>query len=1268
MELANLYWRRRISVPGLFVSIHCLPMKTLAFFFHLLCLASWAVAAPPVTSGLKLQFDSANIDSTGNTTLLDGQTVTTWKDLSGNGFHLDTLKGTPTYIQPGPGFGGLPVVAFQPTDFNGADHLSRAAAPITAYPFTVFAVVRSNTTRNAVIFSFVDATSSEKTAGIRFVSEGGAPGRISLFRRNPTWTETPSPTAFNDNQLHVVTARFFSATLARLYVDGVLVNSSTTSVTLPVFNRFDMGNNGRNNASTDPYEGQIAELLVYNQDITNTSRTQTEDYLTQKWITGSTGIAASQETVNFGSVVLGDTQSRTVTVTNISPTNENITISGINLTALGDFTLRTYLNDVEFDPADPARYPFTLSKTANDQLRLVAEIHPTVAKPSYQGSVHVLNNAQNKPDLLLSFSAQLQNRIGVPDYTAHTSEGNLIRFDLAGGAKVRLTLNTDRMARVQYAPDGVFRPDNLPDYFMVQKYDWAPVPYTIQDHGTYIGIHTAAMTIRAQKSPFRLQMYDSSNTALIAKDADQEGMYAEQGKRGVTRLENGANNARFGFGSGDHGHSRPLNKSAGCDQYTVTHGRTCVPFFMSTAGYGVFLNTVEKNTAFDAAGGFQTDNFLDYWFMAGDFKKVLGLYGELTGRMNLFPKWGYGFMLSKYGNDNATQAEFSQWINRLRNEDYPTDAYVFDFGWRGGKFNAHQWDATRFPDLTTMFAESKQLGFHVGLHNNKGTPEAGDGNFTNATVAENWWQAHWANVIQPGRGDWFWPDEFDVSGDNLMANRAAKVVHERWLQATTAQRPMFFTRGGFANHHFSSTWSGDIPNTIAEMSEQISGTLALGLSGYPWTSNDLGGFFAKPADDLYIRWVTQFGAFSGIMRAHGHDGREPWLYGTQAQENLRRYLKIRYRLFPYIYTTAWQGTDQGIPMMRAMALEHPADPAAWTQDKQYYFGDWLLVAPALATTSTNVSVWLPAGKWYDFFNPTVSYNGGQTITVTATLDQIPVFVKEGAIIPNGPEISHADEKALDPLTLEVYPGATPTTYSLYEDDGITRNYQLQGAHSLTKFDTSWPQENSLRFTKGAVQSGNPAAYLPVLPRATVVRANRWTQKPNMVLIGSTLVPEAASEAALATMNIGWFWSAAAQQLIIRFTDDGSERKIVASVALLDSDNDGLDDLRESQLGTDIYKADSDGDGQSDFMEVAFGISPTNPAARVTLSSEISASQPGMFRITWPSVLGSIYQIEKWEENTSSPWTTIGERIATGSITEFLYPMAGPSVMLRVKAG
>ncbi len=1224
-------------------------------------------AAPPSSSGLALHFDASDIDAQKNTSLLDGEAITVWKDLSGNQLDLDMPTGTPTYIQPGPGFGGLPVVQFNPVDFNGADYLSRAAAPIHDYPFTVFAVVRSATTRNAVIFSLVDAQSREKMAGIRFVYEGnGEPGRISLFRRNPVWVEAPSSEAFNDNAFHIVTARFVNPSLARLYVDGQLRATSETHIALPTFNRFDLGNNGRNQSTTDPYEGQIAELMVYDEDLDGSERREAEAYLSEKWITGRAGIATTHNAVDFGSVALSEPQSREITITHSGAEDGSITIESLDLGSLGDFSLRAYLNEEELEPADPTAYPFTLSRASGDELRLVATITPTAGELDYHGSLRILSNAENQPDLAIPLTARLRNRVGVTDYENHRSEGNRIHFDLQGNAEVCLTLNTAAMARIQYAPDGEFRSDDSPDYFMVRKFAWDPVTYSIQDHGSYLGIHTSAMTVRVQKSPFRIQLYDPSNTILIVKDSDEEGMYAEQGQRGVVRVENDGEHARFGFGSGDHGHSRPLDKRAGYDQFTVTHGRTCVPFFMSMAGYGVFLNTVEKDTAFDDSGGFRTTGFLDYWFMVGDFKKVLGLYSELTGRMNLFPKWGYGFMLSKYGNDNATQAEFLEWIHRLRDEGYPTDSYVFDYGWRGAKFDPHRWNAQRYPDISAMFAEARQLGFHIGLHNNKGTPEAGNGNFADPGVAENWWRAHWDNVIEPGHGDWFWPDEFDVAGDNLMANRAAKIVHERWLEATTDQRPMFLTRGGFANHHFSSTWSGDIPNTIAEMSEQITGALALGMSGYPWSSNDLGGFFAKPSDELYIRWVAQFGAFSGLMRAHGHDGREPWLYGERAQENLRRYLKIRYRLFPYIYTTAWQGARHGIPMMRAMAIEHPADPEAWTKDSQYYFGDWLLVAPALSTQDTQVSVWLPEGTWYDFFDPSVSHEGGRTITVSATLDQIPVFVKAGAIIPSGPDVSHADAKPLNPLTLDLYPGVHATSYRLYEDDGITRAHLLQDAYSFTNFTAHRPQKNTLRFTKGTTENGNPAVFSPALPRGTVIRAHQWSEEPRMVLIGSNLVPRSESLTSLENQNSGWFWTRESEQLIIRFTDDGFEHRIVASATLLDSDGDGLNDLREAEIGTDVYQADTDGDGQSDLMEVSFGISPVDSSSRVSVSGSVISDDPSQFQVTWPSAPGTLYLVEKWQE-VARAWQTIAELLATTSTSHFSWPMTESKVILRIRS-
>lgn len=732
------------------------------------------------------------------------------------------------------------------------------------------------------------------------------------------------------------------------------------------------------------------------------------------------------------------------------------------------------------------------------------------------------------------------------DYSSHSVNGNAVLFN-CGRSQVKITMCSSQMARVQLAPDRKYRNDDHPDYFMVQKYDWPAAEFTVTDEGSYIQIAAAQLVIRAQKSPFRLRMYRGDNATLLAADAESKGMYWQDARVGVNRVEGPGSGGKFGFGGGDHGNTGLLNKNSGFNQFTVTHGRVPVPFFMSTSGYGVFLNTVSKNTAFDSAGGFYTDDFLDYWFMAGpSFKSILASYSELTGRMNLFPKWAYGFMLSKYGNDNATQDEFIDWIHWLRNGGHPDDdggggwpidCYVFDYGWRGAKWDPHRWDPTRYYDLPAMFAEADSLGFHVGLHNNRGTPEAHGGDFTNPANAEEWWLAHRNPVIVPGYGDWFWPDEFDVVGDNLMANRSAKVVHEKWLELTTQQRPMFITRGGFAGHHYASAWSGDISNSISAMNQQIVNQQAVGLSGYPWFSHDLGGFMSKPSDNLYIRWVAEFGAFCSIMRAHGHDGREPWLYSTNAQSILRKYLKLRYRLFPYIYTSAWQGTSQGIPMMRAMVLEYQDHPTAWSKQNQYFWGDWLLVAPALSENATDVNVWIPPGEWYDYFKGT-KHTGPADITVHADLDEIPVFVKAGAIIPMGPDIRYADEKPLNEITLDIYPASGATTYTLYEDDGITRDYILNDAYSLTRYDYS-NSGSCVTMTIGSAEIKNPAFFTPTLPRTYFCKFNHAALEPARVTKDDHTLTEYHDETSLRNASDGWHYDSEKDTLWIKMVDYGS---------------------------------------------------------------------------------------------------------------------------------
>ena len=705
------------------------------------------------------------------------------------------------------------------------------------------------------------------------------------------------------------------------------------------------------------------------------------------------------------------------------------------------------------------------------------------------------NNVNQTSDESDVTSCQTQ---GTPPVT-HEPESNVFVFD-ADGEQLSVELCSPKTVRVRYSADGSegYRPDD-PQYYMVQKEVFEPVEHTLTQTDNETVIKTADMEVRVQIFPFRVSLYDS-NGNLLSGDKES-GIYTKGNTVGVRKSE-GKTNAGgiFGFGSGDHGRRRSLNRyNQDFNEFTMSHGRVVAPFFMSTVGYGVFLNTISENTSFfKHGGGFQTEGYLDYFYFYGpDFKTILNEYAELTGRMEMYGKWALGFMLSKYGNENATQAEFIEWITRLREEGYPSDCYVFDYGWRGDvnvteanhgdgeKWGNQMWNnnTQKFPDIDEMFRIARELGFHVGLHNNAGTPEASGGTqLYKPPYSEKWVKSYMDSVITTGYGDWFWPDEFDVLGSNTAPTFAAKGAYEAWKAYTDASRPMFMTRGSYAGQHFATAWSGDIDATENDLAYQIGFALDTGLIGYWATSCDLGGFKSRPTNELYTRWVAEFGAWSALMRTHGHGGREPWTYDTTAQETLKANLKIRYSLYPYLYTAEWQGYSTGVPIMRAMILEDGSqyNPDAWTLNQQYYLGDWFLVAPATKAQDTTVSVWFPPNTtWYNYYTGE-RYEGGEkgcTVRVPAGLTEIPVFVKAGAIIPVGPEVNYADEYPLSPLTLDIYPHGT-TEYTLYEDDGVSREYITKNAYATTSY-TCKQEGGKVTLSIGERFLGNSEVFTPV---------------------------------------------------------------------------------------------------------------------------------------------------------------------------------------------
>jgi alpha-D-xyloside xylohydrolase len=240
--------------------------------------------------------------------------------------------------------------------------------------------------------------------------------------------------------------------------------------------------------------------------------------------------------------------------------------------------------------------------------------------------------------------------------------------------------------------------------------------------------------------------------------------------------------------------------------------------------------------------------------------------------------------------------------------------------------------------------------------------------------------------------------------------------------------------GWHGSQRLSAIWAGDQTSDFAYNSglrTAIIAGLSAGLSGFPYWSSDIGGYFGTPTDEVYMRWA-QFGAFSPIMMIHGAGRREPWTFSEQTLDVYRRYARLHTDLFPYIDAYAHEASRTGIPIMRAMPLEFPDDPGVWGDlpEHQYCFGAGLLVAPVYYGFSRTRLVYLPEGLWRDFWTGEL-LAGGRVVRRQADVEQIPVFARAGAIIPwldpspttLLPAVREGVRSAGDDLRIDLYPGA-----------------------------------------------------------------------------------------------------------------------------------------------------------------------------------------------------------------------------------------------------
>jgi alpha-glucosidase len=277
---------------------------------------------------------------------------------------------------------------------------------------------------------------------------------------------------------------------------------------------------------------------------------------------------------------------------------------------------------------------------------------------------------------------------------------------------------------------------------------------------------------------------------------------------------------------------------------------------------------------------------------------------------------------------------------------------------------------------------------------------------------------------------------------NVFGMENVRGTYEGLLKLQPDLRPFVLTRAAYSGtQRYAATWTGDNSATWNHMRLSVPQLINLGLSGFAFVGDDIGGFNGSPTPELLTRWM-ELGAFNPMYRNHAAKGsrdREPWVDGPEHEKIRKSYIETRYRLLPYVYTGLEEASRTGVPLMRPLFLEFPKETALATNGEEFMFGSSLLVAPKAWPFLDPYDVTLPAGDWFDYWTGE-KHPGGTKLKVNPPLDTLPVYVRAGSILPEQPVIEYVGQEIKGPLTLRVYPGPN-CSGDLYTDDGDTLAYQ-----------------------------------------------------------------------------------------------------------------------------------------------------------------------------------------------------------------------------------
>lgn len=656
-----------------------------------------------------------------------------------------------------------------------------------------------------------------------------------------------------------------------------------------------------------------------------------------------------------------------------------------------------------------------------------------------------------------------------------------ITDDLAGktpGVEIQLTPVSECTLRLTLLPTGDRVQRKIPsDGSLLREYWGMPTSKLPQEGNGAVSIGNLRVTL--SWSTISINIADREGTS-IQKFEWHEDTGTLTFLTGATPL--------LGLGEGgpqfDRRGSIDRMRSGQGGYKLATHGgRVPIPWIVSTSGWAIFFH--QPFGTFDLTG--EQSKFLPvarnaalpldlFLIVSADPPTIMAEYARLTGFPEMPPLWSFGYQQSH--RTLASREEILTEAKTFREKKLPCDAMIYlgtgfcPSGWNtdNGSFD---WNSRVFADPQKILDELHQQHFRAVMHavilsdTLSGTVhDACNLSRFDENEASCYWDAHRKDFAL-GIDGW-WPDEGDPLDipSRLVRNR---MYWEGPQIDRPNERPYALHRNGYAGmqRYASFLWSGDVHSAWETLKTHIPIALNTAVSGIPYWGTDIGGFVPTTefTAELYVRWF-QFGAFCPLFRCHGRAWklRLPWgwntgdpgpleinnyngaavpdssqLHNADVEPICRKYLELRYRMLPYIYSAVKECTTTGIPVMRPLWMHFPSDPKSVICSDQFLWGKSLLVAPVVEKGATTRRVYLPPGAWYDFWTGE-RVEGGREVERPVDLMTLPLYARAGTILPLGPVKQYVDEKVDAPLSISIYPGAD-ASFLLYDDDGISFNYR-----------------------------------------------------------------------------------------------------------------------------------------------------------------------------------------------------------------------------------